>query len=220
MASLDRELTAGPTPPRAGRWSDYTQLSRQIKQAGSAGPAAWVLHTAKIGLNLVLLAAGRGRLRRPGGLLVAAGDRRLSGGRLHPDRLRRPRRRPPADLPQPPRQRPGRPGACQPAGRDQLRLVGRQAQRPPHQPQPRGPGPRHRHPGPSVHRRTGPRQAGPSPGDRPLSGLPVLPAAAAGGRPAARRQRQGHPPGTPAGPPWSRRCCSCCISLATPPRCS
>ncbi len=34
MASLDRELTAGPLPPRARRWREYTQLSRQIKQAG------------------------------------------------------------------------------------------------------------------------------------------------------------------------------------------
>jgi hypothetical protein len=40
MASLDRELSAGPTPPRAGRWSQYTQLSRQIKQAGLLGRTA------------------------------------------------------------------------------------------------------------------------------------------------------------------------------------
>ena len=57
MASLDRELTAGPTPPRAGRWSDYTQLSRQIKQAGLLDRRHGY-YTAKIGLNLVLLAAG------------------------------------------------------------------------------------------------------------------------------------------------------------------
>jgi hypothetical protein len=40
MASLDRELSAGPTPPRAGRWSQYTQPSRQIKQAGLLGRTA------------------------------------------------------------------------------------------------------------------------------------------------------------------------------------
>jgi fatty acid desaturase len=57
MASLDRELTAGPTPPRAGRWSDYTQLSRQIKQAGLLDRRHGY-YAAKIVLNLGLLAAG------------------------------------------------------------------------------------------------------------------------------------------------------------------
>src|SRR4029453_5864427 len=57
MASLDRELTARPPPPRAGRWSEYTQLSRQIKQAGLLDrPRGW--YPARIGLNLALLAAG------------------------------------------------------------------------------------------------------------------------------------------------------------------
>jgi fatty acid desaturase len=66
MASLDRELTAGPTPPRAGRWSDYSQLSRQIKQAGLLDRRHGY-YTAKLILNLVLLAAG-------GAALVALGD--------------------------------------------------------------------------------------------------------------------------------------------------
>jgi len=57
MASLDRELTAGPTPPRTGRWSDYTQLSRQIKQAGLLDRRHGY-YAAKIVLNLGLLAAG------------------------------------------------------------------------------------------------------------------------------------------------------------------
>ena len=57
MASLDRALTAGPTPPRARRWSEYTQLSRQIKQA-SLLDRRHGYYTAKISLNLVLLAAG------------------------------------------------------------------------------------------------------------------------------------------------------------------
>jgi fatty acid desaturase len=57
MASLDRELTAGPTPPRTGRWSEYTQLSRQIKQAGLLDRRHGY-YTAKLILNLVLLAAG------------------------------------------------------------------------------------------------------------------------------------------------------------------
>jgi fatty acid desaturase len=57
MASLDRELTAGPTPPRAGRWSEYTQLSRQVKQAGLLDRRHGY-YTAKLILNLGLLAAG------------------------------------------------------------------------------------------------------------------------------------------------------------------
>jgi fatty acid desaturase len=57
MASLERELSAGPTPPRAGRWSEYTQLSRQIKQAGLLDRRHGY-YAAKLGLNLVLLAAG------------------------------------------------------------------------------------------------------------------------------------------------------------------
>jgi fatty acid desaturase len=66
MASLEREVTAGPTPPRAGRWSEYTQLSRQIKQAGLLDRRHGY-YAAKIGLNLVLLAAG-------GAAFVALGD--------------------------------------------------------------------------------------------------------------------------------------------------
>jgi fatty acid desaturase len=57
MASLEQELTAGPTPPRTGRWSDYTQLSRQIKQA-SLLDRRHGYYTAKLILNLGLLAAG------------------------------------------------------------------------------------------------------------------------------------------------------------------
>ena len=33
MASLERELTAGPTRPRTGRWSEFTPPARHIKQA-------------------------------------------------------------------------------------------------------------------------------------------------------------------------------------------
>jgi fatty acid desaturase len=57
MASVERELTAGPTPPRTGRWSEYTQLSRQIKQAGLLDRRHGY-YAAKISLNLALLAAG------------------------------------------------------------------------------------------------------------------------------------------------------------------
>jgi fatty acid desaturase len=34
MVSFDQESTAGRVPSRTGRWSEYTNLSRQIKQAG------------------------------------------------------------------------------------------------------------------------------------------------------------------------------------------
>src|SRR5512132_1817605 len=144
-----------------------------------------------------------GRLRHPGRLLVAAAHRRLPGGRLHPARLRRPRRRPPPALPLPPRQRPGGPSPRQPAHRDQLRLVGPQAQRPPHQPQPRGPGPRHQHHRAGLHRRPGQRQVWAGPADRPPPGLAVLPPAAPGSSPPAPGQPQSHPPGL--GPSQHRR---------------
>jgi fatty acid desaturase len=50
-----------PTAPRAlapkGRWSEYTQLSRQVKQAGLLDRRrGW--YAARIGLNLALLASG------------------------------------------------------------------------------------------------------------------------------------------------------------------
>ena len=55
--SLDHELTAVPASAPRGRWSEYTQLSRQIKQAGLLERRhGW--YAARIGLNLVLLAAG------------------------------------------------------------------------------------------------------------------------------------------------------------------
>jgi fatty acid desaturase len=55
MASLDRELTAGPS--RAGRWNEYTQLSRQIRQAGLLDRRHGY-YAAKLILNLGLLVAG------------------------------------------------------------------------------------------------------------------------------------------------------------------
>jgi fatty acid desaturase len=49
--------TAEPAPAPRGRWSEYTQLSRQIKEAGLLDRRrGW--YAAKIGSNLVLLAAG------------------------------------------------------------------------------------------------------------------------------------------------------------------
>jgi hypothetical protein len=55
--SLDQESTALPASAPKGRWSEYTQLSRQIKQAGLLDRRrGW--YAARIGLNLALLAAG------------------------------------------------------------------------------------------------------------------------------------------------------------------
>jgi len=55
--SLDQESTAPPASAPKGRWSEYTQLSRQIKQAGLLDRRrGW--YAAKIGSNLALLAAG------------------------------------------------------------------------------------------------------------------------------------------------------------------
>jgi fatty acid desaturase len=55
--SLDQDPAAQPVPSPRGRWSEYTQLSRQIKQAGLLDRRrGW--YAARIGLNLALLAAG------------------------------------------------------------------------------------------------------------------------------------------------------------------
>jgi fatty acid desaturase len=53
----EQQLTARPASAPTGRWSEYTQLSRQIKQAGLLDRRrGW--YAAKIGSNLALLAAG------------------------------------------------------------------------------------------------------------------------------------------------------------------
>jgi fatty acid desaturase len=55
--SLDQESTAPRASAPKGRWTEYTQLSRQIKQAGLLDRRrSW--YAAKIGSNLLLLAAG------------------------------------------------------------------------------------------------------------------------------------------------------------------
>src|SRR4029450_8020574 len=54
---LEQEPTARPVPSPTGRWTEYTQLSKQIKQAGLLERRrGW--DAAKIGVNLALLAAG------------------------------------------------------------------------------------------------------------------------------------------------------------------
>ena len=55
--SLDHEPAARPVPSPKGRWGEYTQLSRQVKQAGLLDRRrGW--YGARIGVNLALLAAG------------------------------------------------------------------------------------------------------------------------------------------------------------------
>jgi fatty acid desaturase len=54
---LEQEPTARRVPAPTGRWSEYTKLSRQIKQAGLLDRRrGW--YAAKIGSNLALLAGG------------------------------------------------------------------------------------------------------------------------------------------------------------------
>jgi fatty acid desaturase len=57
MAGSGQESTAVPVVSPKGRWGEYTQLSRQIRQAGLLERRrGW--YAARIGLNLALLAAG------------------------------------------------------------------------------------------------------------------------------------------------------------------
>jgi fatty acid desaturase len=57
MASSDQEPTTRPVLTPKGGWREYTQLSRQVKQAGLLERRrGW--YAARIGLNLLLLAAG------------------------------------------------------------------------------------------------------------------------------------------------------------------
>ena len=75
MASSAQEPTVGPVLAAKGRWGEYTQPSRQVRQAGLLERRhGW--YVAKIGVNLGLLAAGWAAFVVIGGsgwqLLVAA----------------------------------------------------------------------------------------------------------------------------------------------------
>jgi hypothetical protein len=100
MASLERQLTAVPVSVPRGRWSEYTQLSRQMKQAGLlARRRGW--YAARIGLNLALLAAGCAAFAVIGASWWQLGTAAYLAVVFTPVRLRRPRRRPPPALPFP-----------------------------------------------------------------------------------------------------------------------
>jgi hypothetical protein len=57
MASSDQASTAGPVLAPKGGWSEYLQLSWQVRRAGLLERRRG-RYAARIGLNLVLLAAG------------------------------------------------------------------------------------------------------------------------------------------------------------------
>ena len=57
MASLDQPLPAATTRAPSRRWSEYTQLSRQLKQAGLLDRRRGS-YAVRMGVNLALLAAG------------------------------------------------------------------------------------------------------------------------------------------------------------------
>ena len=175
----------------AARGSDYAVLCRQIRQRRSARPPPRLLHRRRSPRTPLMLLGRLDGVRPARALVVPAARRGVPGLRVHPDRVRRARRRPPSDRRVTAAQRPARRPARQPARRAQLRLVGRQAQPPPRQSQPRGARPRHRHrkrPGLHERPRASPaRRAGPGAGAHP--GVPLLPNAPDGGPAPARRER-------------------------------
>ena len=172
------------------RGSDFARLCRTVREAGLLTPApAGVRHPDRRDARVLCVRLRSHRVARE--LVVPAARRGRARHRLHPGRLPRPRRRPPADLRQPARNDVLGPHRRQPARRAELRLVGRQAQPAPREPEPRGPRPRHRR-----------RRRSPSPPSRPRPGpvarsavhhappgLVVLPAAHPRGHQPARRQR-------------------------------
>ena len=181
-----------PASTNSNPWTDACPQSR-LERVHPAVPPAQAGRPAGAAARLVRgqdrpepRPPGRrpGRLCAPGRVLVAAAGRRLPRGRGHPGRLDRPRRRPPADLPHPPRQRPGRPGPRQPADRDQLRVVGPSTTPTTPTPTTRSSTPRSASPRWSFTAAQA-RDNGARPGDRPFPG-PDLPPAAARGRLSSR----------------------------------
>ena len=198
MASPGQESTARPVVAATGRWGEYTQLSRRSGRRAAGRRRGW--YWVRIGLNLALLAAGWvgfvvlgeswWQLLTAAYLAVVATQLAFVGHDAGHRQIFRSR------------------WANDLVGLVHANvLVGvsfdwcRQAQRPPHQPQPRGPGPRHQH-----HRlafTADQARGGAGPAARPLPGLAVLPPAAAGRPPAPGQQQAILRPGRPT---WSRGC--------------
>ena len=110
---VDQAPSAGAAGLPKGRWSEYTQLSRQIKQAGLLERRrGW--YAARIGVNLALLAAGVAAfavLGSPGGSWSRPPTWRWCSPNSPSSAMTPATARSSA----PARQRPGRPGPWQPA---------------------------------------------------------------------------------------------------------
>ena len=77
MASFDQELTIAPVPSRPGRWSERAKLYQQVKRTGLLDRRCGY-YALQDQLEPRPARRRVGRLRRPGGLLVAA-TRRPAG---------------------------------------------------------------------------------------------------------------------------------------------
>ena len=150
--------------PRPGRGtSDFTELAARHPGVRSDAPALRLL------LDQDPCRAGRVR-RRDHRIhlarrhLVAARRRRRLRGAVHPDRVPRPRRRPPPDLQLGQLERLDQPDRRRPLRRDELRLVAAQAHPPPREPEQGGRRPRPRTARRLVHARAG--DSAPQPADR------------------------------------------------------
>ena len=123
--------------------SSFTALTRAVHDMGSDAPPVRLL----LGQADRVRAAPRrlgGGLRLDRRFVVATGECRGARCDDDPDRVSRPRCRPPADVQVRPLERLGQPDRRESAGRDQLRLVAEQAHPPPRQPEQGGRRPRYR----------------------------------------------------------------------------
>ena len=206
--------TARPVSERVGagsRQSLYFDLAATVRTSGLLDRRRawywWQILSMVAAFALVWVGVvGAGQLVVP-----AVARCRARAGR-HPVRLPGPRRRAPADLPVADVERVDLPAALRRLRRPRLRLVARQAQPPPRQPQQGGPRPRHRQRGLRLHpRRRGVLHAGSRCLVRPPPGLAVLPPAHPGGPQPARRR---HPQA--AGAPHRRRTAGWSCSWSAP----
>ena len=207
LVSLDQERTAVPVVAAKGRWGEYTQLSRQIRQAGLLERRrGWYTGQDRRQPG----PAGRrlGRLRRARGLLVAAASPPPTWPWCSPSS--------PLSATTPGTARSSAPERAN----DRVGLLHANlviglsygwwvAKHNGHHTNPNN---EDKDPDISIAALAfTDGQASSRHGlvrlHRPLPGLAVLPAAAAGSGPPAPGQRQGHRSEARAGPTWSRGCC-------------